>query len=283
MNRRQFIGATGGLLTVLSGCSGRNSSPATSSPTPTSATPTQTSAPVTTLDVGETFESPDGRVVTIRNVRIERLIRSTSVGSSTHIDVAWLKNHQFAVVEAEATGPNGDSILTDIQFVLEIDNTEFPTKDQNWYWAFPPGSTGRPGHPAFPAPINSASSGAIIWRRDADSEVRWKLSSETVDVLGQAPSFTVRSFDTPESVSRGESFEASFTVANTGDRAGRFIAEFGAGPISDYPEAAIDIPQGTERTHTGMLDPDYSDDTTEIQVSLDWGHKRRDRTVQVTD
>lgn len=283
MKRRKFLGATGGLLTVLSGCSERSTSPATSTPTATSATPTPTSAPDTTLDVGETFESPDGRVVTIRNVRIERLIRSTSGGSSTHIDVAWLKNHQFAVVEAEATGPNSDSILTDIQFVLEIDDKQYPTEGQNWYWAFPPGSTKRPGHPAFPAPISDAASGAIVWRRDTDSRVRWNLSSETVDVLGRAPSFTLRSFDTPDSVSRGDSFEAAFTVANTGDRAGRFIAEFGAGPISDYTEAAIAVPAGAEQTHTGMLDPHYSDDTTELQVSLDWGHKRRDRTIQVTD
>lgn len=276
MNRRQFLVMTGGLLTAFSGCSGSGTAPATS-------TSTQTPSTDTTLDIGETYESPKGRMVTVRDVQIERLIRSTSVGSSTHIDVAWLENHQFAVVEAEATGPNGDSILTDIQFRLEIDDEQYQVENQHWYWAFPPGSNEPPGHPAFPAPISDATSGAIVWFRDADSKVRWKLPSETVDVLGQAPSFTVRSFDAPDSVSRGEAVEASFTVANTGERDGRFITEFGAGPISDHGEVTIDVPAGTEQTHTGLLDPHYSDDTTEIQVTLNWGRERLHRTVTVTD
>lgn len=275
MNRRQFLGATGGLLTALSGCSGNSAAPATS-------TPTRTTSTDTTLDVGETYEFPDGRMVTVRAVQVERLIRSTSVGSPTHIDVAWLENHQFAVVEAEPTGATGDSVLADVQFALEIDDVQYPREGQHWYWAFPPGSTERPGQPAFPAPISDATSGAIVWLRDADLKVRWNLPPETLDLLGRAPAFAVRSFDTPDSVSRGDAFEASFTVSNTGDRAGRFITEFGAGPISDHDEVTIVVPAGTERTHTGLLEPYYSDDTAEIRVTLNWGRERLDRTVTVT-
>lgn len=283
MNRRHFLAATTGLLTTLPGCSDLVSSPSTPTLSPVSPPTTDKQSSATVLDVGQTYEASDGRTVTVRAVRIERLVRSDSVGSPTHIDVAWLDNHQFAVVDAEATAANGDPILTDIQFVLEIDNGQYPSEDQHWYWAFPPGSDEKPGKPAAPAPITDATTGAIVWPNSGDPPVRWTLPSETVDRFGRAPSFSVSSFDIPDSVSRGATFEASFTVGNAGDRDGRFIAEFGAGGISDYGEVAIDVPAGAERTHTGLLDPHYGEDTSEIRVALNWGRERRVRRIPVTD
>lgn len=281
MNRRRFLGATTGLLTTLAGCSGLGSSPSTPTLSPVSP-PTAKPSSGIVLDVGQTYETPDGRTVTVRDVRVERLIRSLSVGHGTHITVGWLENHQFAVSEAEATGPNGDSILTDVRLALEVDGVQYPRDDQKLYWALPPGSTERPGQPAFPVPTTHAATGAIVWHTNGDSPVRWKLPPATIAKFGRAPSFSVSSFDTPDTVSRGSTFDASVTVGNSGDRAGRFIAEFGAGGV-DYGEVVIDVPAGAERTHTGMLDPYYSENASEIRVVLDWGRERLARTLRVTD
>lgn len=236
-----------------------------------------------TLEVGESYESEGGRTVTVRGVQVRRLIRSTSVGSATHIDVAWLAGHQFAVVDAEATGADGTSVLSDVQFALEVDGVQYPRPDQHWYWAFPPGSHDRPGRPAFPAPVTDATDGAIVWRRENEPSVRWTLPSETVEQFERAPSFTVRSFDAPDSVSRGDSFDAAFTVTNTSEHDGRFVAEFGAGPISDHGEVAMPVSAEAGRTHAGIMDPHYPRNASEIQVTLDWGRKRVHRTVTVTE
>lgn len=284
MKRRRVLTLVSTAAFPIAGCLGSGESSDT--PTATaeqSETPTPTPSSDRTLTVGETYEASDGHTVVVHDVRVTKLIRSTSVGSSTHIDVACLDDHQFAVAKAEATDADGNSILSDIRFALEVDGVQYPQDDQHWYWAFPPGATDPPGLPAFPAPIADATDVAIVWLRDADPSVRWTLPPERFESLGQAPTFTVRSFDTPDSVRRGEVFEATFTVANSGERDGRFITEFGAGPLSDHGEVVVDVSAGAEQTHTGTMDPDYSEDTDEIDVTLDWGCDRLHRTVSVTD
>ena len=284
MKRRQVLTLVSTTAVPIAGClNSTESSDIDMSLSTSEQSDTPTPSTDRTLNVGETYESSDGLTVDVRDVRVRKLIRSTSVGSSTHIDVACLDDHQFAITEAEATDADGNSILSDIRFALDVDGVQYPQDDQHCYWAFPPGLNDRPGLPAFPAPITDATDAAIVWLRDDTPSVRWRLSPETVELLGQSPMFTVRSFETPDSVSRGDLFKATVTVANTGERDGHFITEFGAGPLSDHGEVTIDVPAGTEQTHTGTMDPHYSDDTDEIDVTLDWGCDRLHRTVSVTN
>ncbi len=236
-----------------------------------------------TLALGETHEAPDGTTVTINDVRVRKLIRSTSVGSHTHIDVACLEGSQFAVTDAAAADGDGNSVLDDTRFAIEVDGTRYPRPDEHWYWAFPPGSYERPGVPAFAVPIEDASTAAVLWLTENDEPVRWIIPPETVGSLAHAPRFSVCSFEVPESVSGGDSFEASFTVTNTGDRGGEFVAEFGAGGISDHGEIHVSVPAGSERSYTETMDPNYPDGTEEIEVTLAWGCGRLDRTVSVTE
>jgi hypothetical protein len=321
MHRRRFLAGAAVLCGGLAGCAGQRdptdaegTSPGDTDETvpadggsttgapgtdssceaPTAASTTQTSedpSPATdtrtpgerTLALGETHEARDGTTVTVNDVRVRKLIRSTSVGSSTHIDVACLEDSQFAVADAEATDGDGNSVLDDARFAIEVDGTRYPRPDENWYWAFPPGSHERPGVPAFAVPIEDVSTAAVVWFPEDEEPVRWTVPAETVGSLGRAPRFSVCTLDVPDSISRDDSFEASFTVANAGDRDGAFVAEFGAGGVSDHGEAHVSVPAGSERNYTKRMDPNYPDGTEEIEVTLAWGCGRLDWTVSVTE
>lgn len=286
MKRRRVLSLVSTAAFPIAGCLGSTESADTDTPTGTSegSNPSSTTpASDRILAVGDTYDSSNGPSVGVRDVRIRKLIRSTSVGSSTHIDIACLEAHQFAIAEAEATDADGNSILSDVRFALAVDGVQYPQDDQHWYWALSPGSNDRPGLPAFPAPITDATNAAIVWLRDGAQSVRWKLPPETVRSLGQPSTFSVRSFETPDSVDRGEAFEAAFAVANTGERDGHFIAEFGAGPISDHGEVTVEVPAGTEQTYAGTIDPHYPEGTDTLDVTLDWGCNRLHRAISVTD
>lgn len=285
MNRRQVVALLSTAAVPITGCLDATGTEPTDTPATTSEQTEESRTPWPGIDValGERYESETGPTVRVDGVRVRKLVRSTSVGSSTHIDVACLADGQFVVAEADATDADGNSILSEVRFVLEVDSTRYPREDQHWYWAFPAGSYTRPGLPAFPAPIDDATDAAVVWVRESAPPVRWVLPAETVELLGRAPSFSVRSFEVPQSVSHGASFEAAFTVANTGDRAGTFLTELGAGPISDHDEVRIDVPPDTENTFTEQLTPHYPDDATEITATLDWGCDRMTRRISVSD
>lgn len=294
MQRRQALALVGSAVIPFAGCLGNRGSSPTDSPVGTSGGTVETessngspsptpSERVETIEMGESYETADGRIVTVQDVSLRKLIRSTSVGSSNHIDVACLDGHQFAVVDVDALDTHGNSILEDVRFSLEIDDERFPRDDQHWYWAIPPGLHDWPGIPAFPAPITDASSAFVLWLRETAPPVRWRVPTDTVDRFSWAPAFAVQSVEVPETVSRGSVFDASVTVANTGDRDGRFVTEFGAGPISDHGEITVDVPAGTEKTHTEQLNPHYPESADEIDVTLNWGCDRTTQTVTVTD
>lgn len=236
--------------------------------------------PESVLDLGDSFESSDGTTVTVNSVELYRLVRSTSVGSSTHIDVAWLDGHQFAVTDLDASGPSSE-LGSEVPIALEVDGTQYPRPDQHWYWTFPPGThvgETESRRPAYPAPITDATSASIVWVRE--EPVRWQLPEETVAELTRAPAFEIESLTVPDSVTRGSTFEASFTVRNTGSD-GRFVAEFAAGPLSDHEEVTVSVPASDKRTYTKTMDPHYTEHTSSLDVILDWGNERLRRTVTV--
>ncbi len=236
-------------------------------------------SPETALELGETFESSDGTSLTVNSVSIHRLVRSTSVGSSSHIDVAWLDGHQFAVTDLDVSGP-ADDLGSEVPLALDVDGTQYPRPDQHWYRTYPPGTSlgGDSERPAYPAPITDAQSASIVWLRE--NPVRWQLPADTVAQLGRAPSFEVTSMTVPSSVTSGSSFEASITVRNSGAE-GRFLTEFGAGPISDHGEVSFTVPADGKRTYTATMHPYYTEGVSSVDVEVDWGKERLTRTVTV--
>jgi hypothetical protein len=235
-----------------------------------------------TLALGETYEASDGTTVTVNDVRVRKLIRSrSSAGSPTHVDVACEADRQFAVIEADAEDGDGNSILWDLRFALEMDGDLYSEDGQAG--AFQSWSSDPQEVPALPVPVQGVSTAAVVWLPENDPPVRWTIPAETVGSLGHAPRFSVCSLDVPDSISRGDSFEASFAITNTGGRDGTFVAEFGAGGISDHGEAIVPVPAGSVRSYTETMDPNYPDGTEEIEVTLAWGCGRLDWTVSVTE
>lgn len=295
MGRRALLGLFGSGVAALAGCLDRDGpsdtpggtpppgTPLTETPptgTPNGTTPTDSPTPSptappsgdTTLEMGETFEGSSGVTETVEAVRVEKLIRTATL-SGVHIDVAWYRDDQFGVVD----------VLEDPtrEFHLRLDGALYPLPQQMVYRATPPGSHGFTGNPAFRIPVERYDEGAVVWRRPNDDLVEWTVPAETLAQFATQPAFQIRAFEAPESVSKGEAFYASFTVANTGDRDGRFITEFGAGPISDHGEVVVDVPVGETRTERAPMEPYYSEDAESVDVVLDWGKERLTRTVEV--
>lgn len=265
-SRRRVLGLLGSSTTLLAGSSSL-----------TGTSPADTTTGAEALSLGETYDDGSGAAMTVQDVTVHRLVRSTTAGSSTHVDVAWLENPQFAVVEADATGVEGPP-----EFTLDVDGTRYPDEGHHTYRAYPPGvDAGESGRVAIPVPIRDAESARVVWPQSDGPDASWRLPTAAVERFGRAPDFSVRSFAVPDSVSRGAAFEASFTVENTGDPAGQFVAEFGAGSLSDFDEVTVTVTVGEGRTHTARVEPHYPESADSIDAVLDWGAARLKKSVTV--
>lgn len=122
----------------------------------------------------------------------------------------------------------------------------------------------------------------MVWIREDGPQPRWELGSDVVEKLATAPEFEVESWSVPEQVDYGEQFEVSVTVANVGDRDGRFLTTLGIKQGSvGVPETSVKVPPGESVTHTITLGPEYVEGG-EFRVVLEWGTGRRDTIVEVT-
>lgn len=135
----------------------------------------------------------------------------------------------------------------------------------------------------FHMPQIDAEEVVVVWERDG-ATAHWKLDVAVVEKLSAVPEFTVRSWNVPTSVERGSTFEASVTVENTGDRDGRFLAEFDA-DMGSLPlgEVSTTVQAGKTKTATFLLRPRTYGDIDEFPVVLDWGAGRRTQSVSVTE
>lgn len=279
----------GSALAGGAGCLGTGSPGAGDSPdTPTGGpeppngtSPTDTARSSTaTLDLGEPIESPEGWSVTLSNVRV----RSIALRAGVHLDPVGVADGQFVLVDVAVDGdPNGTAtsgFLPDpADFAVTLDGAV--TVERRGFWA------GRAGRPAerngtFAAPVLSADAdrAAIRWRVP-DPPVEWRLAAAHREAIANAPEFDVRTFSVPDSVEPGDSFDATLTVANTGARDGRFLAELGATTISDTPELSFDVPVGAAVDHVEPLSPHYPTDAEELRIVLNWGHGRLERRIAV--
>lgn len=276
MNRRRYLEATVGLAAVaLAGCAssgpddppgdGQGTAPASTATVTDSHTPTPT--PAGTGPGGETLRAGDA-AVTITDPRVRPSIRHAGV----HVDVRASPDAQYLVVDAETEG----TPVTELRLSL---GTSGPRRTAG---ATAVGRTGggESATVAFEVPVESYETASLVLKAGEEA-ASWPIPEAQRRNLGRAPAFSVEALDVPDEVRHGEPFEASFTVANEGDREARFLAEFGHGLVSDTGEVAVQVPAGERRTHVGGIEPYYESDPETVPVILDWGLDRRRVAVPV--
>ena len=302
--RRLLAGLAAGV--PLAGCLGASSPGTPSTETATTETATTTTADETTaattstagttsagdaetLDLGESFDTSDGRTVTVRAVRVRRFVLTWGV----HVDPVALAGRQFVVadvsVESGNAGttatpayPGGDNLRQ--QFRVGLDGERYPETDRV-FRVLPRSDDPDRVRLGFPVPAPAtADRGAVVWTGGSDvPAARWTLTDDHRRALANPPAFEVRAFEIPDEVERGTEFEATVTVANTGSSNGTFLAELGATTISDTPEIRVDVPAGQTVTARRTVDPYYPEDAAELTVVLNWGVDRLRRTASVVD
>ncbi|MEF8800361.1 MAG: hypothetical protein V5A38_04255 [Halolamina sp.] len=264
VTRRAFVALLGA---GLAGCSSGPPASNDHSTTAASRSPTTDAG----LEPGESYTTDGGEVV-VADPAVRNSIVSRSVaGSSTHPDVGAHKGAQFLVVRLSGAPAE--------EFAVEADGQAI---DGNRYEPIEPDA----GLTAFQVTVIEADTAAVVWT-GGDEPVRWELPDPVVDAIGKLPKFELREFTMSDSVSPGEPIETTLTVANVGERDGRFLAELGAVVMSDVGEVWFDVPQGETVTAEFSLTPsiytpmDGSGD--ELTVVCDWGSDRAERTVKVVE
>lgn len=240
-----------------------------------------------TLAPGETYETDDGRAISIDDLAVHPSVVTVVYVSSTHYyeRVTNARNGQYLTFQVEVDGfdlETEESELydkpIDVPMVVDIDGERYSD----------PIPVGRDDYPyrdrvAIEVPVVNADEAGVVWSRKDGPAARWSLGRGTVEKLAAAPAFEVRSWSVPDRVQYGDPFETTVTVANVGDRDGRFLAEFGANQgSSDVPEVSWRVPAGAERSVTEFINPHYYEGVESIPVVLDWGTESKRRTVQVT-
>lgn len=283
LSRRTALHAAGLAVVSTAGCVG--DPPADAADETNDGTPTADGGP--TLAPGETYETDDGRTLRVGEPAVHPSVVTVEYVSSTHYyeRVADAGSAQYLAFVVEAEGFDLETEKRelydrpiDVPLAVEVDGERYAD----------PVPVGRDGHAywdriAVRVPVVDASDAAIRWERDDGPSPEWQLGPSTIEHLASFAEFEVRSWSAPDRVERGESFDASFTVANVGDRDGRFLTTFGVQQGSlPVGEVATRVPVGEERTHTATFEPYYDDRIRSIRVVLDWGIDRRTRDVEVT-
>ena len=232
-----------------------------------------------TVAMGETVTTDAGTEVTVADPAVSMFVISVHAGTSTvHPDVGGDPDAQFLRISVQASGggtATPPSRYESIRSTVDgrvLGNVR-PFQLENGADRY-----------ALSVPVDDYDSAGVVWHHEGDRKAMWRLGADTIELLASAPSFAVRRFEAPETVQRGESIEATLTVANTGARDGTFVAEFGDFTlISDVGEETVDVIAGGETTRSLTYDPPYWRDVSEIQLTLDWGSDQASRTVTVED
>jgi hypothetical protein len=259
--------------------------------TETSPTPTPSDGDDHALAMGETFETSDGRELTVSDPAVYRLVLAPERVSHHlyHRVTAAPANRQYLTVTVWQRG-------------FEVVSDEPGIESDGWPVSLPLAATvagerfasgrtvvgtenrERTGTVGIPVSLVDAQSGAVVWERSDGPSPDWELPERVVADLASAPRFEVQSFDVPDEVTRGDLLEMTATVANTGEREGRFLAEFDVDrPLYDPRETTVSVPAGETVTHTVTRLPEYVEGTDPLPVVLDWGSDRREATVEVRD
>jgi hypothetical protein len=223
--------------------------------------------------MGEAYETEDGRSIRIGQPAVYRSVTTVVEVSGTHHYevVSTANNGQFLTVRISVTGFDAEPVELPLTVTANGENgieRKVIQAGKN--------EVGGRQDVAFLVPIIDAEDVAIVWTRDGRESPAWGLPPEQTANLGAAPSFEVRSWSVPDRVQLGQDFEVSVTVANVGERDGRFLASYGViqGSIP-IDEVSFQVPAGGTVTYTTTLRPYWTEDGPDsLTVILDWGNNR---------
>jgi len=133
---------------------------------------------------------------------------------------------------------------------------------------------------AFPVPTQDSQTAALNLSAGSSTD-QWALPAAQLSKFGQAAEFTVPDLSVPDTIQYGHRFEVSFTVRNTGDRDGRFLAELAPTTKPGIERIRRQVAAGTTETASTILDPAWNRYSEEVPVVLDWGVDQRRATVAV--
>lgn len=267
-----------GIVSAVTGClSASDDEPASPPTSNETSSPSETTTSISrTLSMGETATSSAGVSVTISAPQVRKIIYTPDVDSIAHSYPAGTPDSQFLTVSISAQGKN----FTTLRLAPVIDETRF--ESQLYRHSHTPGGSGLLG---FQVPIIQTRSGAIEWQPSAAEQYRWELPESVVSDLGSSPRFSVKQFDAPDSIERGDRFTAHLTVTNTGDRDGRFLAVVLSEGPSSVPlvnSFTVPVPMGETATR------DISGREVEVERSsmtaiLDWGITEQRDTFSIPE
>lgn len=250
MRRREALALLGAGAASLAGCT--DGLPAGASPTPTespAATPTESPTPAGTrrVPMGGSVTVGDA-TVTVANPRVRKtVVQDNGIWQTLLVDPG-----QFVVVDVTTEGalperfvdapfrsvaggdplPDGEAVLT-----VEGEPGAAPRSPRKW--------DGR--RVAFPFPADRPASAGVRWRA-GDTDVVWDLPASVRETLAAEPVFRVENVG---AVRRDGRVDLDLTVANEGDRDGRFMAWVSFQAISDASSVVeFGVPAGGSREYS---------------------------------
>lgn len=278
MDRRQFLAATGGGLSLLvAGCQTAES----------------------TLELGETYETAAGETITVADVHLRRSVLYALYG-----DVAQLvapRNQQFVFLTLRHDGPDADFPPAP-SFRLLLDDQRYLGASEvgdgvdirliSYFYDFihvsPPTDDERTTV-AVEVPLQVAPDRvAVEWVGD-DATARWVWPDPRVRALRNPPRFRVEAVEFPETFACNEPFDVAVRVANVGGRRDLFNAIVGPvelGRSQGWHWMALPVSAGETATWEEGLQypPNVSDlkcdeSTDSATFELDWGLGTRTVTL----
>lgn len=297
MQRRRLLSALGATVLPSAGCVGTNRTGTTERPvtarTTDETTTTEDGTGIedgttttgelprpTTCEAGESFETADGRTVTVRSIRVQKI----ALVQTTHLDPAVEPGRQFVVADVTVSdAPHLRDLEVETLFGVVADGERLDAEVR--YPVVPPsGDLDRPGALVgftVPAPLDADTAAVAWYGYRGEPQMQWSVGDRCLDALAHPPEFEVRGFETPDEVHRHSEFDATLTVANVGSGDGIFVAELGATTISDTPEVFVEVPAGETVTAKRTVDPHYPEDADELTVVLEWDTDQLKRTIRI--
>lgn len=272
MERRPFLALLASTVGATAGCLGSNADagPGTGPATGTGTSPTGSPAgsPSPTAATEATLES-DRHTVRLSAPRVRASVVKVTT-SSTHFGVVRNGAGQFVLADA-----SNDVDPEELPLALAVDRDRAASRIHE--------IGGGDGPPTLAFPVSSYDSpvsrvSVVLGDGDRGVADRWVLPDAVVTAVNNPPSFRIESFDVPETVDYRGRFEASFTVANEGERDARYVVEFGVAALSDQSEVSVTVPAGESRTVTRTFEH-YEHSGTGVTVVL--GEDLRRATVEV--
>jgi hypothetical protein len=239
-----------------------------------------------TRSVGESYETDDGREVRVSEAVVHpSVVTVEAVSHHRYERVTDASDGQYLSVLVTTTGfepgPGGrEHAHEPIDLPLSVE-----TGDTRHRQTIPVGFDERADldRVAIRVPVADVSAANVVWERDDGPQPRWRLPNDAVDHLSSRPQFEVERVDVPDRVEPGETFAVAVDVANVGDRAGRFLATFGAKRGSlGVPESSVPVDVDATATLRSSITASRDGDWP-IRVVLDWGAGRREHTVAVDE